>query len=438
MTDSVIGHQGQSKLHWETVLMRIKSNALTFVNSAHFAAALVVAGGLLITHSVHATIDDSALSPDAVLKGAPPPPPPPPKKKFRKEPKIREFEALVLRRSSSARTYLMKDIAGTETQVGKVLLVTQEKTPVLALRVMKTYPDSKQFAAKRVKRYNDYHALDPDQKFLVLEKTGDDLVPVFSAQDEKDIIEIEQPAQAPAPIAAAPVSTAPATAEAPATASPPVLAPISDEAKRKVPAFDPELDAAASPEPKAQENQIEPIKDLEEEVDPEEFGLPQEEIQTLETHSSWLTASMGYYRNTSPSGTSPYFSGGGIRYAQSFKRGIFLKRATLQDSLALEGGIHFYKIINFVSKSDAYEVLPLSLNLRYNFTLPSGFATFLTAGFIQNVVTRSVLGTDDTNKALSSLVPSVGAGAFFQVGPQWYLRLDLGIDAAGLGLTLKF
>ncbi len=416
--------------------MRIKSNALTFVNSARFTGALVLASALLFSFESWALVDDSALSPDAVLKGVEtPPPPPPPKKRFRKEPIIREFRVLVLRRSNSARTYLMKDPAGSETQTGKLILIKQINTPVLALRVVKIYPESKQFAAKRVKRYNDYHALDPDQQFAALEKTGDDLIPLLSEQDEKDIIEIEQPH-----VAALPPPQSQPSLPGPAEAPPiPLLAPISNEAKRKVPAFDPELDSAASPEPASSDApRSDEVKEPEEDVDPEEFGLPQDEISPLESHPNWITLSLGYYRNTSPAGTSPYFTGAGFRYAHTFKGPLFLRKTTLQDSIALEGGIHFYKIINFVSKSDAYEILPLSLNLRYNFTFSSGFGTYFSAGILKNSVLRSILGTDDTTTALSSWVPSLAAGSFFQVGPQWYLRLDLGVEGAGLGLTLKF
>ena len=132
------------------------------------------------------------------------------------------------------------------------------------------------------------------------------------------------------------------------------------------------------------------------------------------------------------------YEGGGVRYGLSLGRMVFLRRAHVQDSIAVEAGAFFYKIINFQSQGDSYSVLPLVGTVRYNVLFGENFGIFFYGGVVQNTVTQVSAGDPDVQASLQRVLPAAGGGLLFRVGPNWNARADLGYDMVGLGLTLRF
>jgi hypothetical protein len=163
-----------------------------------------------------------------------------------------------------------------------------------------------------------------------------------------------------------------------------------------------------------------------------------DEVNSLDPNLQWLTASFGFFRNYGADGQSAYFTGGGLRYAVTLGKSLFLRRAHAQDSLALEAGAFYYKILNFQGNNDSYAVVPLIGTLRYNILFGENFGIFFYGGIMQNNVTSVVGGNEDAKAVLSSVFPAAGAGILFRVGPSWDARVDLGIESIGLGLVLRF
>jgi len=44
----------------------------------------------------------------------------------------------------------------------------------------------------------------------------------------------------------------------------------------------------------------------------------------------------------------------------------------------------------------------------------------------------------EASAILGSFQLALGVGAFYQVGPQWFLRVDVGIEQLSAGLALRF
>jgi hypothetical protein len=265
-----------------------------------------------------------------------------------------------------------------------------------------------------VRRYGSYRILDPGDSYLAIEKVGDVVLPPPTAQDKADLKELEGKAPDAPPGDAAPPPTAPAPA---------------------VQAYDPDLDAGTSPPPSgavdsdsAKDNPHDDDDD-----DDSRFGATIEEVSPLDPHSQWLTLEFGYFNND-----NNYFAGGGLRYGLSLGKMIFLRRAHLQDSLAIEAGAFLYKVINFKTQGDAYTIASLIGTARYNILFSENFGIFFYGGVMQNFVTDVVGGDPTTQAQLQSYLPAAGAGLMFRVGPSWEARVDLGYEMLGLGLILRF
>jgi hypothetical protein len=180
-----------------------------------------------------------------------------------------------------------------------------------------------------------------------------------------------------------------------------------------------------------------PALHLEEEAD-DLNDITVDEVHPIEVNSHSMSAQFGFFRNNASSGGSAYFAGAGLRYALTIGKMILLRRAQVQDSLAIELGAFLYKAIHFDVANDAYTILPLVGTLRYNVLLSENFGVFLYGGMVKSQVTSSAQATDSALGALSQAMPAAGGGLIFRVGPNWDARVDLGIDMIGGGLMLRF
>ncbi len=161
----------------------------------------------------------------------------------------------------------------------------------------------------------------------------------------------------------------------------------------------------------------------------------------------WLTFSTGLlYSRGDATASAPVAlrAGFGMQFGFNIANKVFTSEGSTQDSLTLEGGLFFYKVLNLLEESDSYNVLPLIARARYNIMFTETFWIFLSGGFLKNVVISSTQGTasaaefTNAQAALGSFIPIFGTGVIIKIGPQWHLRVDLGLDMVGGGLILRF
>jgi hypothetical protein len=370
----------------------------------------------------------------------------------------RSFQLTVLRRSNSNLTYMLKSPDDGSPELGRILLVRKEEEPIIALRVLKDYPEKGSFAAKRVRRYADHRILDTKETYLAIEKVSNldgAPLPPQTAQDQADLKELEAPpptagGMPPSPPGAegamldpgqpqAPGAT-PSQPDAGALQEPPSSLETPESPVPETSEYDPELDSGSSPapneEPKAQSN-------LEENT-----GVAVEEVRELDPYRHMVSAQFGYMTNQIPTSSRHLFMGGGFRYAFTPFRQVFLRKGGAQDSISFETGLFVYKIVGLLAQSgdsvDTYTVLPVPLTIRYNVALSETFSLFAYGGMLMNFVVGSTSGYAEAVTALNTFgsgfspIPALGIGVLFRVGPNWAARADVGYDFIGAGLVLKF
>jgi|GEM_PF-4807103 len=159
-----------------------------------------------------------------------------------------------------------------------------------------------------------------------------------------------------------------------------------------------------------------------------------EEIIHLDPNRQWLSVGFGYVQNS-----GSYFAAGGLKYAITvLQRPLFEKR-NLQDSLAIEGGLYFYKALNFSVLSDSYLIANTAGTLRYNLLFSEDFGMFFYGGVFRNFAyATSQQSSAAIANQLSGQGVAGGIGFLFRIAPNWNTRIDLGTDIAGLSLMLRF
>jgi len=374
------------------------------------------------------------------------------------------YSVRVVRPSRSGRMYLIKkEESGVLPEVGRIFLLKDTFTPVMAFRVVKTYPPSAQIAAKRVRVYPGFDQLTSGSQFRAYEKLGDiAVVPPQTAQDREDLSDLEGSGaqndfdleQTPPPETAAPLEAPPEPLpEAPAETggtmdleqTPPPAAGLPEE-----PALEPADDFAAPPSGPAEpfpESSPAPLTEVQDPGE-QDVEIQDEEGEDEEAHRdyapNWLTVAFGMFPNTKVPG-SRLKMGGGILLARNIAYEIFSERSRNGDSLAIEGGFYYYKAAgdvtaagttNAVSKS--YTLMPLTALARYNLPLSETLTFYLYGGLLYNTVIGNVGATDREIQNATEVVPGAGLGLFVQTGPNWYLRLNLGMESITGGVVLRF
>ncbi|MGZ3698009.1 MAG: hypothetical protein ACXWP5_07740 [Bdellovibrionota bacterium] len=142
---------------------------------------------------------------------APPPAPTPsgsvspsPKPEELPDIQARYYPVSVVRHSSSDKVYLLADTSDAKPRPGRILLLRKPDSPtdpayqIMAFRILRTYPEKKQFAAKVVKKYGDNRVLSDNSTYSAIEKLSDYTPPTPTPQDKADLKELEsKPAPAP-------------------------------------------------------------------------------------------------------------------------------------------------------------------------------------------------------------------------------------------------
>ncbi|MCC7440176.1 MAG: hypothetical protein IT285_00995 [Bdellovibrionales bacterium] len=316
------------------------------------------------------------------------------------------FATFARRRSQSLRVYVL-DAKEYMPRVGKMVLLKREAQNMMAFRVLKTYPDKGEFAARKVREYESRASLPLGEAYLGLEKLRDIGGPPPTEaelrQDDADLKELE--------------------------------APQALEGLPAVQGYDDDLDAGTSPPPAGAVDD-DGEGDEPEQDDSDLENIAADEVLPLDPDNQWLTAQFGTFKNSAAIGGTDAFAGGGMRYGLTLGKMLFLASKSAQDALVLEGGVFFYKILG--ENNEAFTVLPVTITGRYQILMSADFAVFFYFGINNNIVASVAGGTEQQVALLSSTLPAGGGGMMFRIGPKWHLRGDLGIDMIGGGLVLRF
>jgi hypothetical protein len=326
------------------------------------------------------------------------------------------YDITVVRHSKSQRVYLFNDTQEGKPPIGRILLLKKDDRPVMAFRVLKSYPSLAQFAGTRVREYPGTTELPGGETYLTLEKITDVIPLPPTASEKADLKELEE------------ASTASKSAS-------------GEYREDEILAYDPELDAGSSPPPgNIATDPDSSLKGEEEAPAEEEDQIAVEEIEPLDSDLNWLTFTLGFVRNTPPAPlTSGYFTGGGLRYAYTIKKTPYFRKAKLQDSIALEGGVFYYNVSNLdTDRNDSYTIVPVIGTLRYNLLVSESLGAFAYAGMGVNFIASSTNSDKASLEALGAAFPAFGVGLIYHVGPSWDARFDFGFDVIAAGLMLRF
>jgi hypothetical protein len=335
------------------------------------------------------------------------------------------YDLTTIRPSKSGRVYLFQKAEEGFPVDGKIILLREGDTPVMAFRVLKTYSATKKIAAKKLLPYEGFALLERGSKYRAYEKVGDKVAPVPpTAEDLKDLQELE---------GGNPESPPPASADASTPEIPPppaedlAVPPAADVA----PPATPETPPAAEPPPitppaEATSEEGEPrvrdleMKDTENDEDEDDLG---------KFFPNFITVAVGLVFDGKVPGPNPKF-GGGVLYSRN-----------LDDTYAFEGGFYYFK-----SSGPAFTggetitttVIPLVGTIRYQKHYGELWTGYVYGGGMYNLI-ASNLGASKTQLAqMKTLNPALGVGIFLQTGPNWYLRLNLGLDTVSTGVVLRF
>ncbi len=348
----------------------------------------------------------------------------------------RSFDLTPLEISRSGRIYRFK-VQEEPPKTGSIVLVKADQKPVMAFRVLQTDGSKQEMIAKRVRRYESEGSLQLNQSYRGAEKLAE-LVPAPPNGASPP------PPDAAPPPTAEPVATPTPEPEATPTPEPEATPTPEPEA---TPAPEPEASPAPTPEETPKES---PVDAYDEELDasippePEEeqFRTPTpaiEEKESLIRYPRTLGVSVGSFRNMSnfqwPGNTANGFT---AYFNTVVDQGVWFRGQGPEDSFSIEFGAGYYSFMNLTGLFDSYDVLPIRSEILYSVQLNSDFAVLGYLGAQYNWMISSTAGNTIGESALSGFQPTAGLGVLYQIGPQWYVRADLGIDRMALGLAVKW
>ncbi len=165
-----------------------------------------------------------------------------------------------------------------------------------------------------------------------------------------------------------------------------------------------------------------------------------EEFEELNTYHQSVSFGLGGVRNSAPPtvGGTTYFVAFNLRYSYDLAHLLLLQEASLQDALTLEGSVFFYRTLSFAATTDAYNLISWLGALRYTVQFSREVSVFFYGGMIKGTVLSSNNGSSTLVSNLQTFLPAAGAGFFYQLGPTWNLRGDIGYEAMTLNLAFIF
>jgi hypothetical protein len=372
------------------------------------------------------SLDDDSGAPSAPVEAPPPEPAPivtgrmeaPPENLSAGTPtptgeiEAKAYDVRTVRPSKSGRVYLFVKDDAAMPPPGKLFLLRDGATPVMAFRVLRTYPAQKRIAAKKLRAYPGFDPLGRGSRFRAFEKVGDRVVVIPpSPEDLNDLQELE----------AVPTDELP---PAPQENVDSVAAP-----QEEIPAEEPPPPAETlpaeeqSPPPEEKSNSEELY-----ESEDDELEVRDEEDEDIDSYyPNQFSMEIGLLPNADVPGPTTKF-GGGLRYARN-----------LGTSWAIEGGFFYYKSTGDVEESPVtMTVVPLIGTLRWQTRLAEIWTGYLYAGVMYPYVASQIGASTRMLATVQTISPALGAGIFLRTGPNWYLRLNLGTDAMTAGVMLRY
>ena len=349
----------------------------------------------------------------------------------------RSFEVTPVEISRSGRIYRFK-VSGDPPKTGTIILIESGQRPVMAFRVLRTDLIQHEMIAKRVRRYDIEGALEKGKTYTGAEKVAERVITPLSNEEEAPSKAIAAPEGATEEQASKYDPNAPAMLGDDGTGGP---VPKVKNAK-SIESFDEELDSTTTP--RNLKKRAVPEDGAEEEPESEEApkrnrGPAVEEYESLIRYPHTLGVTIGSFRNMSgfriPGVTSNGFT---AYYNEVIDRGVWFKGRAPQDSLSLEGGLGFYSRMNLTGVYDNYDVMPIRAEILYTLQFNPDFAFLTHIGGQFNWVMSSDKATEEGVSQVSGFQANLGIGLLYNIGPQWYLRIDGGLDRIGLGLAVKW
>ncbi len=350
----------------------------------------------------------------------------------------KSYAIKVVRRSNTNRTYLFEDIGQAQPAPGRLILLKREAEPVMAFRILRTYTERQQFAAKRVRRYGEWRMLANGDVYRAVEKLSDIAAPPETNQDRREMRELEQGEGLTSG------GSSPGAIK---------LSPLPKTEK-----YDPELDTGTSPPPisgvDSEASEL-PISELSPEEEDQMASLIAEDILPLIQHGQGVNLQIGLYKNLNSEGVRIYPMGATLKYSVALGKMMFVRKARVQDALAPEFGLGLYKLSPYrkdAKSIDSYTVMMINLELHYRLYFGDTHILFFSLGATQNRVVGFANPNAKDINTLSALNWGIGTGLNFRIGPNWSLRIDaaidpatlsfdpskIGVDHLGLGLVLNF
>lgn len=99
---------------------------------------------------------------------------------------VKSFALKVVNQSHSGNVYLMETEEGNFLKTGNILFILKEDDPAMAVRILRIYPEQKQFASREIRNYGKYEKLENNEWYLgVLKKDEFPLFDSFRNEDQK-------------------------------------------------------------------------------------------------------------------------------------------------------------------------------------------------------------------------------------------------------------
>ena len=344
-----------------------------------------------------------------------------------------EFQSTPLKKSLSGRVYLFHTDDRKLPKSGSILLIQADGKPAAAFRVIQVNQIKGEFVAKKVRRYDQLADLEINGSYKTVEKVADALIPPPPQQ-----IPVDETAPK-IPIGSDGTAGTPEAGGPPGPddldSGPDAKAKRAKKGEVEVYDYDDDLDKATSPQ-----NLKKNMEDLDED---DASGVKTEseisEVNRLSTGKNMLGFTAGFFRNMSNfvvAGST--FNGFAVRYSHALAQDLFLNPKNAQDEISLDLGAGYYRDVNSSQTNDLYTIMPLSAELRYDLHFSETF-TFLIYGGIQyNMMASSENSVKSTADKIMGPQQTIGFGFMFNMGPHWYIRIDIGWDRVMGGLALRW
>jgi opacity protein-like surface antigen len=372
-----------------------------------------------------------------------------------------QFKIVPLEKSRTGRVYRFKVDPNQLPKTGSILLIEENNKPTLAFRVVQTDFDHSEFIAKRVRRYDTTSDLKINEAYVTVEKLADLVAPPPAETDVFDPNAKPMLDPNPSKNLVGKSANNGTTTPPPALADNSNLPPIADNSAANpapvpttpnkaldVEKYDDSLDSSTSPtdlKSNAMDDGATPGAAAAPPPTPDAnddgYDLEVKERPVLNPYkymAGFEVAELKNYSNLKITGGS--FGGFTAYFSQVIKRNVAFKKVVgPQDSLSIEYGFSYYSDDNVnAGSNDDYDILPLRVELRYDLHLSESFTPFAYFGAQYNLITASSNGVTSTFNSLEGFQPNIGVGVFYNIGPQWYLRGDLGVDRIGIGLAIRW